>query len=248
MATGEVVQRAPHSARLTFLAAQFQLARDQASADPFPGQVCETLLEAFNDLPEVRKWLATFREATGAPGLWQQVCRPMQDPKAKYRERRQEFIARYESGLLHRSDKAAYIHRQDHFMSRQPSFRQLHEHLMPDGLVGLTVDEKKEIEAWLVKKPEWVTGEWLKSTERVSGKIKLHGNQRAELIRRAAAYLDYADRAWRAAQALASAPATLKEVERLQKQLRDLLPAAQVRSQGQPWGPLFRQLAGRLPS
>jgi hypothetical protein len=192
--------------------------------------------------------LAAFREATSVPGLWEQVCRPTQDPAAEYRERRRTFAARYESGLLQGSDKAAYIRRQDHYLSRQPAFRLLHERLGPDGPARVTAEEKKQIEACLATKPEWVTDDWLKSTERVSGKIKLHGNQRAELVHRAAEYLDYANRAWRAAQALENVRVTLRDVGRLQNQLRELLPAALSRAQGQPWESLFRQLARRLPS
>jgi hypothetical protein len=149
--------------------------------------------------------------------------------------------------LLHRRDKAAYIRRQDQYLSRQPAFRLLHEHLQPGGLAPVTADEKTLIESWLEKKPEWVTDTWHDSTERVSGRVKLHGNQRAELVRRAAEYLDFACRAWKAAQALGRDPVTLKNVERLRTELRDLLAITLGRAQDQPWRVLFRQLAERLP-
>jgi hypothetical protein len=249
VAAHEVAQTSPNSARLTFLAAQCQLAREGGAADPLPKQVGEVLMDAFNNLPEYRNWLAAFREATSVPGLWEQICRPAsRDPAAEYRERRRAFAERYESGLLHRSDKVAYIRRQDHYLSRQSAFRLLHERLQPAGPAPVTADEKKLIESWLEKKPETVTDAWHESTERVSGKVKLHGNQRAELVRRAAEYLDCASRAWRAAQALGNVPVTLKDVERLRKQLRDLLPTALGRAEGQPWAPLFHRVAGRLPS
>jgi hypothetical protein len=248
-AAAGVAQAAPNSARLAFLAAQCQVARGEGIADPLPEQVGVALLDAFNDLPEVRKWLAAFRDATSVPGLWDQVCRPAPpDRAAEYREHRRAFAERYESGLLHRNDKAAYIRRQDHYLSRQPAFRLLHERLQPTGPAPIKADEKQLIETWLEKKPEWVTDAWHESTERVSGRVKLHGNQRAELVRRAAEYLDYATRAWRAAGALRSVSVTPKNIERLQKELRDLLPATMRRAQEQPWGVLFRQLAGRLPS
>jgi hypothetical protein len=244
----EVVQTSPNSARLTFLAAQCQLARGDGTADPLPKQVGDALLDAFNDLSEVHQWLAAFREATNVPGLWEQVCRPAPpDPAAEYRERRRAFTDRYESGLLHRSDKAAYIRRQDSYLSRQPAFHLLHERLQPAGPAPLTADEQKLIESWLEKRPEAVTDAWHESTERVSGKVKLHGNQRAELVRRAGEYLDYANRAWRAARALGRAPVAPKDVERRRKELQDLLPAALGRAEGQPWGLLFRRLARRFP-
>jgi hypothetical protein len=245
----EVVQTRPNSARLVFLAAQCQRAGEQvSSADTFPKHSGDNLLEAFNDVPEVRNWLAAFLEATSIPGLWEQVCRPSQDPGAEYRESLRAFTARYENGLLHRKDKAAYIRRQDYYVSSQQSIRLLHERLKPDGLALLTPEEKKAIESWLEKKPEWITKSWHESTERVSGKVKLHGNQRTELVRRAAEYHDLAIRVWRAAQDLGSVIVQVKDVERLQKQLRDLRPIALDRAQGQPWGPLFRHLTGRLPS
>lgn len=244
-----VAQEAPNSARLTFLAAQCQLARGEGVADPIPESVGETLLDTFNDLHEVRNWLAAFREAINVPGLWEQVSRPApRDPTAEYGERRRTFAERYESGLLHRSDKAAYIRRQDHYLSRQRAFRLLHERLQPMGPAPVTAEEKRLIESWLEKKPEWVTEEWLKTTERVSGTIKLHGNQRVELVHRATTYLDLANRAWRAARELGNTPVQLKDVERLRKQLRDWLPDARSKAQGQPWGPLFHQLTGRFPS
>jgi len=248
-AVASVAHAAPNSARLIFLAAQCQVARGEGVTDPLPEEVGVALLDVFNDLPEVRKWFAAFRDATSVPGLWEQVCRPAPpDRAAEYREHRRTFAERYDGGLLHRSDKAAYIRRQDHYLSRQPAFRLLYEHLQPGGPVPVTVDEKITIESWLGKKPEWVTDAWHESTERVSGRVKLHGNQRAELVRRAAEYLDYANRAWRAARALGSVSVTLKNVERLQKELRDLLPTTLDLAKGQPWEVLFRQLAGRLPS
>jgi hypothetical protein len=248
-AAQHMAQSSPHSARLTFLAAQCQLAQDEGAPDPLPEQVGEALWNAFNDLPEVRRWLGAFRQATGVPGLWQQVCRPVpRDPAAEYRERRRIFEERYQGGLHHRSDKAAYIRRQDHFLSGQPVFRLLHERLKPDGPAPVSGEERARIEDWLQKRPEWITNQWHQSTERVSGRVKLHGTQRAELVRRAAEYLDCAKRAWRAAQALESTPATPRNVERLRGEIRDLLPPALARAQGQPWGPLFRRLTGRLPS
>src|SRR5262249_34558493 len=144
-------------------------------------------------------------------------------------EHRRAFAERYESGVLQRRDKAAYTRRQDNYLSRQQAFRVLQDRLKPSGVAPLSAQEKKLIEGWLAKKPEWVTEAWLESTERVSGKVKPHGNQRAELIRRAGEYLDCANRAWRAALALGSGPVPPKDVERLQKQLRELLPAAQGR-------------------
>lgn len=242
-------QTSPISARLTFLSAQCELARGEGAADPLPKQVGEALLEAFNDVSEVHQWLAAFRETVNVPGLWEQVCRPAPpDPTSEYGERRRAFAERYETGLLHRSDKAAYIRRQDRYLSRQPAFRLLNERLRQTGPAPLTPEERKLIESWLGKKPEAITDAWHESTERVSGKIKLHGSQRVELVRRAAEYLDLANRAWRAALALGSAPVAMKDVERRRRQLRDLLPAAGARAQGQPWGPLFRRLTRRLSS
>jgi hypothetical protein len=245
----EIARTCPNAARLTFLSAQLQVVRDKiAAADPFPDQVAEAFLEAFNDFPEVRNWLADLREATGVPGLWEQVCQPAQNPAAEYCDRLRAFTERYETGLLQRSDKAAYIRRQDYYMSRQQAFRLLRERLGPTGLVRLTAEERGLVESWLKKKPEGVTQEWHESTERTSGKVKLHGNQRTELVRRAAEYLEVANRVWRAALDLGAAPVQLKDVERLQRQLRESLPAARNRARGQPWGPVFHLLAGRIPS
>jgi hypothetical protein len=246
-AAQRIAQTAPNSARLTFLAAQCQLARCESVGDPLPKQVGDGLLDAFNDLSEVHQWLGAFREITNIPGLWEQVCRPAPpDPAAEYRDRRRAFVERYEGGLLHRNDKVAYIRRQDYYLSRQPVFRLVYERLHPTGLAPLTADEKKLIEGWLRKKPEAITDAWHESTERVSGKVKLHGSQRAELIRRAADYLDRANRAWQAAQALGNVPITVKDVERRRKQLHDLLPSALSQAHDQPWGALFCQLGGCL--
>jgi hypothetical protein len=108
--------------------------------------------------------------------------------------------------------------------------------------------ERAQIVAWLGKKPDWVTETWLSSTERISGKVKLRGNQRTELLRRAEEYLEYANGAWIAGEALLRAPPTAGDVERRRKQLRDLLPPALAKARGRPWCPLFQRLSGGLNS
>ncbi len=100
------------------------------------------------------------------------------------------FLKRYEGGLLHRNPSAAYIHRQDYYLSRLAATRQLHDDLTPNGPGPLTGDARREIRTLLEMKPEAVTDDWLRSNERSTGGIRLCGNQRAELIRGAAEYLE----------------------------------------------------------
>jgi hypothetical protein len=249
LATG-VCQAYPDSVRLAYLAAECHLSQSEGADAVLSEPVAQALLAAFNDSPEVRTWLAAVRDTTAVPGLWEQICRPTpSDPLAEYRERRRAFAERYESGLLHRSDKAAYIHRLDHFLSGQRAFRLLHSQLKPGGPDPLTAEDRALIVAWLGKKPEWITDTWRASTERPTvGKVKLRRNQEAELVRRATEYLDYANRAWRAAQARLSASPPAGDVEKRRQQLRDLLPPARARAEGRTWGPLFRRLAERLHS
>ena len=241
-------QTTPDSARLAFLAAQCQSFRSEGRIDPLPETVTGTLLGAFNDLPEVRKWLTTFLEAANVPGLWEQVCGPATaDPAVEFRERRKGFVDRYDAGMLYRSDKVAYVHRQDHFISRHPAAKLLYEYLKAPKLGPATPEIRRQVMSFVEQRTDAVTSDWLSSTERATGgKIKLRGSQRTDLVRNAAEYLDCASGAWRAAEALLRAPPQTGEIERRKKQLREDLGKALAKAEGRPWYPLFRRLVGGL--
>jgi hypothetical protein len=155
-------------------------------------------------------------------------------------------LSRYENGLQYRNPNAAYIHRQDYYLSRLASTRLLRDYLKPDGPGPLTDDAKHEIRALLGKKPEAVTDDWLRSTERATGRIKLRGNQRAELVRQAAEYLERTNRAWRASEALRHSARPVGDVEPRRERLLITLPGVRDQARGTPWGALFAQLTEGL--
>lgn len=246
-AASEIARTAPEAARLTFLAAQNHRFKSGSAGEPFADEVRQALLNAFNDLPELRRWLDVFLEAAAVPGLWQQICLPNPaNPLSQYQECRRAFSTLYESGVLHRSNKAAYIHRQDHFLSRNPTVRILNDYLKAAGPGPATPELKKQMATLLDTKPEAITQAWLASTERVSGKIKLRGGHWTELIQRAGEFLACVASAWGAAQALVCTRPTTGDVERRRQQLRELLPPARSRVQGQAWAPLFQRLTDTL--
>lgn len=243
-AAAGVCRSTPESARLVLLAAQHHLSHTEG-LPPMPDGVTDELLEVFNDLPKVRNWLTAFQDVLAVPGLWEQICRPAPaDPKAEYRDRRKAFEERYALGLLHRSDKAAYIHRMDNYLSRQPPVKKLREHLEPASPGRLTTEVRQQIATFLQERPSVLVDNWLEATAGATGgKVKFRGNQRNEMEWRAEEYLDLASRAWRAGEALDRAPAH-GDVERRRKHLYELLPAALRRAQGKIWRPLLGRLSG----
>jgi hypothetical protein len=213
--------------------------------------VKHTLISAFNDMPDVRSWLADVLEAISIPGLWEQVRRH-EVPSAfeAYREAYEAFLKRYESGLLHRNSNAAYGHRLDHYLSRLTASRMLHDYLTPNGPGSLTSDADRGIRDLLEKKAEAVTNDWLKTTERATGGgIKLNGNQRTDLVRRAANYLECTRRAWRASEVLQrlqrSGPQA-GDVARRRERFLAGLSGVRERAVGTPWGALLERLMGGL--
>jgi hypothetical protein len=245
-AAERVAQIAPESARLAFLAARCH-ASGEAGDVPLADEVSTPLLDSFNEIPDVRKWLSAYMEAAAVPGLWEQICRPGgPDAAAEYNTRRAAFVALYENGLQYRTAGGAYWHRQEFFLSRKPGARALFEHLKPNRPAPLGAAAKQQIAALLALQPEDATDEWVASTERVSGGVvQLRGNQRAELVRRAGEYLEVVARAWKAATALLQRPPQ-GEADRRRTQLRQLLPAALTRSEGRPWLPLLQRLTQGL--
>jgi hypothetical protein len=238
---------APESARIIFLAALCQSSRAEAGGDPLSLPVRETLLAAFNELPEVRSYLSAVLEVVTVPGLWGQIHGPgTQSTIEEYFVRRRAFQERYETGLSHRNVNAAYIHRQDNYLSRLPAVKALHAQLKQDGPEEVSATTRRLIQGFLDKKPDTVTQDWVSSTDRVSGKVRLHGNQRVDLVSRAAEYLELANRAWRASEAFLQAPAQAGDVDRRREQFRSKLPTAMARSLGKPWSPLFARLTGGL--
>jgi hypothetical protein len=208
------------------------------------------LLTTFNNLPELRTWLEDVLEAVSVPGLWEQVCRP-QSTRATdvYKEARTSFLERYEVGLQHRNPNAAYIHRLDHYISRLPATRALHDYLKPDEPGALKDDQDRKIRDLLGKRPEEITEDWLRSAIRpAAGGIRLKGNQQADLTRRASVYLERMNRAWRAAEAMRRSGPSPGEVERRRARFRATLPVAREQSDGMPWDALFMRLTEGLLS
>lgn len=244
----EACEESPESSRLVLLAALNQITRAEGGGDPIAPAVKKALLTAFNNLPELRTWLDDVLDAVGIPGLWEQVCRS-ESARALdvYRDARIAFLERYEVGLQHRNANAAYIHRQDHYMSRLPATRSLHDHLKPGEPGTIGDDDRRKICGMLEKNPDDITDDWLESAIRpTTGGIRLKGNQKASLIKRAAVYLERMNRAWRAAEALRQSGPSPGEVGRRRDRFRGTLPIAREQSRGTPWDHLFSRLTEGL--
>ncbi|MBA4190593.1 MAG: hypothetical protein C0467_21615 [Planctomycetaceae bacterium] len=246
-AVEEICRTAPESARLVFLAARCHASADGAS-DPLPKPVVDRFVAVFNELPEVRSWLTAYLEAVAVPGLWEQICRHTgPGPLVEYQERRRAFATLYENGLQYRNINVAYIHRQDHFLSRKPAAKALFDHLKPEVPAQPRPDLRLQIETFLDLKPEAVTDEWRASTERaVGGGVRLRGNQRTDLIDRAAEFLEIANRAWKAAAVVLQRPQQSGDLDRKRKLLTESGRTALDRFTGRPWLPLLRRLIGGL--
>lgn len=240
----DVCNSAPESARLALLAILCLVSRSGAWSDPFPPPVKDALIEAFNGLPDVRGWLAEVLESIGVPGLWEQIRRrEAQDALAVYREAYAGFLRRYEGGLSHRSPNAAYIHKQDHYVSRLPATRMLHDSLGPSG-PGLMADEAvRGIRELVQMRPEAVTAAWLRSTQKATGRgVRLRGNQQAELVQRAADYIDCARRVWQASEALRQSGPQPGDVARRRERILAAIPGLRERARGTAWCALLERL------
>jgi hypothetical protein len=237
-------EQVPEASRLVLLATLYRSARVEGGGDSITLPVMKCLLAAFNHLPDLRNWLEDVLDAVSIPGLWEQVCLPESTLALDvYKETRNAFMERYEVGLQHRNPNAAYIHRQDHYMSRLPATKLLHDHLKPDEPGPLQDDEEQKIRDLLVKRPADITNDWLRSAIRpATGGIQLKGNQKVDLIKRAAVYLERISRAWRAAEVLRRSDLSPGEIERRRARFLATLPDAREQSRGTPSDALFVRL------
>jgi hypothetical protein len=243
-------EEAPEASRLILLAALVQVTRAEFGADPLSPPVMETLLTAFNHLPELRGWLDVVVSSIANPGLWERLRRQgSPKPSDGYQPARAEFLKRYNEGRQLNKDTASYIHRQNNYLSRLPATKLLQDHLGPVEPGTIDEDARRSIREFLEREPEKVTGEWLKSTAKAqSSGVQVKGNDRADLVREAATYLGLMNRAWLAAEAMRRPGPPPGEVDRLQGRLRDTLAEARNQARQTPWEPLFATLTERFSS
>lgn len=258
----------PESVRLVLLGAlrcsfQFPLICQQLN-DLLP-----KYLEHFHAFPRLDIWLRDAFSAAWIPGLWEQVTRPVIDPRPAWEDVWRKFRATYDESLHAAAGKASYARRQRQHMSRSPALKALNqairqvEHeapvqhgpkVTPGGPAQSaqhgrmpTRDDESLIRPYLQRSPRPLIEEWIESTRRNKGNsvVQLSASQLAEVERTARDYLDLAQNAYNALlghRKRKYEPDQSGEAFRLREKLRNTREDALAEARGTLWEPLLKHI------